>query len=86
MLTSKVLLVPHRRCHRYALGFKSIRYETVLIEHTEIEAVCKKIGAPPTGTKPDGSVTYTVLFMYDPSTKTAVADSVKIAEYRRDIP
>lgn len=41
----------------------------------------KKIGAPPTGKKRDGSPYYTLPAIYDDSTGTAVADSFLIAEY-----
>ncbi|KAJ8699426.1 hypothetical protein PTI98_002541 [Pleurotus ostreatus] len=34
---------------RYALNIKGIPYQTVWVEYPDIEAVCKKIGASPTG-------------------------------------
>lgn len=41
----------------------------------------KKIGAPPTGKKLDGSPLYTIPSIYDESTGAAIADSALIAEY-----
>ncbi|KAG5642389.1 hypothetical protein DXG03_002847 [Asterophora parasitica] len=66
---------------RYALNFKGLPYKTVWVEYPDIEEVSKKIGAPPTGTKPDGSPFYTLPAIFDPSTNTAVSESIRIAEY-----
>jgi len=66
---------------RYSLNFKRLPYKTVWVEYPDIEALAKKIGAPATGTRPDGSPLYTVPIIHDPSTNAAVADSVLIAEY-----
>ncbi|KAF9468314.1 hypothetical protein BDZ94DRAFT_779175 [Collybia nuda] len=43
--------------------------------------MCRSIGAPPTGKKPDGSPLYTVPTIYDPSTGAAVSESTEIAIY-----
>lgn len=63
------------------MNFKGIPYKTEWVEYPDIEALCKKIGAPATAKKDDGTPMYTVPAIYDPSTKTAVADSILIAEY-----
>ncbi|KAJ7201180.1 hypothetical protein B0H12DRAFT_538157 [Mycena haematopus] len=63
---------------RYALNVKRIPHKTVFIEYVEIEALCKKIGAKPTSqTAPQ----YTLPVIYDPSTATAVSDSMDIVRY-----
>ena len=52
------------------------------VEYPDVEPLCKKIGAAPTGTKgADGSPLYTLPTIYDPNTKTAVSDSSKIVRY-----
>jgi glutathione S-transferase len=66
---------------RYSLNFKGIPYKTEWVEYPDIEALCKKIGAAPTEQKADGSPHYTLPAIYDPSTKTALTDSVQIAKY-----
>ncbi|KAF8074133.1 hypothetical protein FPV67DRAFT_1560334 [Lyophyllum atratum] len=66
---------------RYSLNYKRIPYETEWIEYPDIEATCKRIGAPPTEKKEDGTPLYTFPVIHDPSTGASVADSVLIAEY-----
>ncbi|KAF5385139.1 hypothetical protein D9615_001086 [Tricholomella constricta] len=66
---------------RYSLNFKGLPYKTVWVEYPDIEALCKKIGAPPTATKADGTPFYTVPAIHDPSTNTVIADSILIADY-----
>lgn len=66
---------------RYALDFKSIPYTTAWLEYAEIEPVAKKIGAAPTGRKPDGSPWFTVPIISDPSTGIVLSDGPAIAEY-----
>ncbi|KAI0769970.1 hypothetical protein C8Q74DRAFT_1369210 [Fomes fomentarius] len=66
---------------RYSLNIKGISYKTVWVEFPDIAALCKKIGAPHTSTKPDGSLHYTLPVIYDPNTKTAVSESAAIARY-----
>ncbi|THH30526.1 hypothetical protein EUX98_g3656 [Antrodiella citrinella] len=67
---------------RFALNYKGLNYRTEWIEFPDVEAVCKNIGAAPTGTKPDGvTPRYTVPVLYDPSTQTVISDSSKIADY-----
>ena len=63
------------------MDYKRLPYKTVFVEFSEIARVSQEIGAKPTGTWPDGSPKYTVPAIYDPSTKTAVSDSVAIARY-----
>ena len=67
--------------HRFNLNIKGIPHKTVWVEYPDIAALCKKIGAAPTGTYADGSPLYTLPVIYDPNTKAAVSDSGKIARY-----
>ncbi|KAI0667609.1 hypothetical protein C8Q78DRAFT_1081920 [Trametes maxima] len=66
---------------RYSLNYKGLPYKTVWVEYPDIEAVLRKLGAPATEQKPDGSPYYTLPAIYDPNTKTAVVDSFEIARY-----
>ncbi|TCD64129.1 hypothetical protein EIP91_004510 [Steccherinum ochraceum] len=67
---------------RIALNYKGIKYRTEWVEYPDIEPVLKKLGAPSTGIKADGvTPRYTIPTIYDPSTKTVLADSWKIVEY-----
>ncbi|GLB43549.1 putative glutathione S-transferase, N-terminal domain [Lyophyllum shimeji] len=66
---------------RYALNYKGIPYKTVWVEYPDIEAAAKQIGAAPTGKRPDGTPLYTCPMIHDPSTNTAVSESLAIAEY-----
>ncbi|OJT08102.1 hypothetical protein TRAPUB_1037 [Trametes pubescens] len=66
---------------RYALNIKGIPHKTVWVEYPDIEALMRKIGALPTGTNPDGSPQYTIPTIYDPNTKTVLADSALIVRY-----
>ncbi|KAE9402948.1 hypothetical protein BT96DRAFT_855270 [Gymnopus androsaceus JB14] len=66
---------------RYSLNYKGLPYKTVLIEYPDVEPTMKKINAPPTAKKADGSPLYTIPAIYDDSTGTAIADSILIAEY-----
>lgn len=63
------------------MNYKGLAYKTVWVEFPEIEAVSLKYGVGPTTKKPDGSPSYTVPLIYDPSTKVAVAESIAIAKY-----
>ena len=63
------------------MNLKGLKYKTTWVEFPDIEAVCKKIGAPATGKKADGSDYYTLPVIYDPSTKAIIADSAPIAKY-----
>lgn len=66
---------------RYCLNYKGLPYKTVWLEYPDIEPTMKKIGALPTGKRPDGSILYTIPAIYDDSTGTAIAESTLIAEY-----
>ncbi|KAG2136182.1 hypothetical protein BD769DRAFT_1626939 [Suillus cothurnatus] len=66
---------------RYALNIKGVAYKTEWVEYPDIEALAKKIGAPPTSTNADGSPLYTLPMINDPNTGKVVADSFLIAEY-----
>lgn len=67
--------------HRYALNIKGVAYKTEWVEYPDIEALAKKIGAPPTGAKADGCPSYTLPIINDPNTGKVVSDSFLIAEY-----
>ncbi|KAI0712272.1 hypothetical protein C8Q76DRAFT_676759 [Earliella scabrosa] len=66
---------------RYCLNIKGIPYTTVWVEFPDIAAVCKKINAPPTVKRSDGSSLYTLPVIYDPNTDTAVSEATTIARY-----
>ncbi|OJT03278.1 hypothetical protein TRAPUB_6146 [Trametes pubescens] len=66
---------------RFTLNIKGIRYKTVWVEHPDIPALSRKIGAPPTSHDADGAPQYTLPAIYDPNTKTALADSAVIVRY-----
>ncbi|KAF9240702.1 hypothetical protein BU15DRAFT_61366 [Melanogaster broomeanus] len=66
---------------RFALNIKGVPYKTEWVEYPDIEALAKKIGAPPTGTKRDGTPFYTIPIINDPNTGKVIADSFLIAEY-----
>jgi glutathione S-transferase len=70
------------------LGFKGLPYRTEWVEHPQIEATFKKIGAAPTGTRADGTGRpfYTVPVIIDPNhltegKPTMISDSRNIALY-----
>ncbi|KAI0632239.1 hypothetical protein C8Q77DRAFT_1272285 [Trametes polyzona] len=66
---------------RLTLNVKGIPYKTVWVEYPDIEAVLRKVGALPTEHKADGSPLYTLPAIYDPNTKTALAESATIVRY-----
>nr|AWK67868.1 glutathione transferase-like protein [Sparassis latifolia] len=66
---------------RFSLNYKGLPYKTVWVEYPDIARVCREIGAQPTSTSEDGSPYYTLPAIYDPSTKTAISESEKIARY-----
>ncbi|GLB38803.1 putative glutathione S-transferase, N-terminal domain [Lyophyllum shimeji] len=65
---------------RYCLNYKGLPYKTVWVEYPDIEALSKKIGTLPTDVK-NGKPFYSLPAIYDPNTKTALAESALIAEY-----
>ncbi|TBU62354.1 hypothetical protein BD310DRAFT_919227 [Dichomitus squalens] len=66
---------------RYTLNIKGLPYKTVWVEYPDIKPLCLKIGAPAAEKLPDGSPLYTLPVIYDPNTRTPVADSAAIARY-----
>ncbi|KAG7093412.1 hypothetical protein E1B28_007094 [Marasmius oreades] len=46
-----------------------------------MEETAKRIGAPPTGVRADGSPKYTVPFIHDDTTGAVISESLLIAEY-----
>ncbi|KAK7458097.1 hypothetical protein VKT23_010003 [Stygiomarasmius scandens] len=78
---SKRGLSPHTWKVRFALRYKGIPYTLRCIEIAEIEATAKKLGAPPTSKKPDGSPLYTVPFIHDSKTNKYISNSFDIVEY-----
>ncbi|KAI0031778.1 hypothetical protein K488DRAFT_71168 [Vararia minispora EC-137] len=72
--SSKTLMV------RFALSIKGIQHKTFWVDWPDIAIEATKVGAPPTG-ELDGKPRYTVPFIYDPTTRTAISDSQKIIAY-----
>ncbi|KAI0315821.1 hypothetical protein OF83DRAFT_1061438 [Amylostereum chailletii] len=66
---------------RYALNIKGIPYQTVWLDHPDIEPELKKLGIGPTLHGIRKELRYTLPAIVDPSTGVAIADSRKIAEY-----
>ncbi|KAH7913834.1 hypothetical protein BJ138DRAFT_1145100 [Hygrophoropsis aurantiaca] len=66
---------------RFSLNIKHVAYRTEWIEYCDIEVLALKIGAIPTGVKPDGKPLYTLPIIQDPNTGKVIADSFAIAEY-----
>ncbi|PCH40178.1 hypothetical protein WOLCODRAFT_136708 [Wolfiporia cocos MD-104 SS10] len=66
---------------RIALQIKGLQFETVWVEYPDIADLCKKIGAAPSGTRADGSPSYTLPVIHDSSTNTVVSESGLIARY-----
>ncbi|GLB34463.1 putative glutathione S-transferase, N-terminal domain [Lyophyllum shimeji] len=65
---------------RYCLNYKGLPYKTVWVEYPDIEPLSKKIGALPTDVT-NGKPYYSLPAIYDPNTKTVLAESALIAEY-----
>ncbi|KAF9041973.1 hypothetical protein BDZ89DRAFT_1034773 [Hymenopellis radicata] len=65
---------------RYALNIKNLPHKTKWVNFPEIESVCR-VGAAPTGVRPDGSPRYTVPVILDDSTGAVVSESIVILEY-----
>ncbi|KAF9562103.1 hypothetical protein CPC08DRAFT_706987 [Agrocybe pediades] len=69
---------------RLALNYKKLEYSTQWVESSAIEATCRSIGLPPTGTKRDGSPHYTLPAIIDrtnPDRPVLLSDSIPILEY-----
>ncbi|EIW59606.1 uncharacterized protein TRAVEDRAFT_147690 [Trametes versicolor FP-101664 SS1] len=66
---------------RFCLNVKGIPYKTVWVENPDIAALIRKIGALPTDVNDDGTPYYSLPAIYDPNTKTALADSAAIVRY-----
>ncbi|OSC97240.1 glutathione transferase FuA class [Trametes coccinea BRFM310] len=68
---------------RYCLNIKGLPYKTIWVEYTleDITAISRKIGAVATEKRADGSFYHTLPAIYDPNTKTALADSAAIVRY-----
>jgi glutathione S-transferase len=60
---------------------KSIPYKTQWVHNTSIESEMKRIGAQPTWHAVAQAPRYTLPAIFDPRTKTAVADSLAIIEH-----
>jgi glutathione S-transferase len=80
-----------RHLCRCALNFKTLEFRTVWVEFPDIEALCIKIGAKPTGrrVKPGHEEAgpqplYTFPVIHDPSTDRVVSGSLEIARYLED--
>ncbi|TFK67433.1 hypothetical protein BDN72DRAFT_96957 [Pluteus cervinus] len=66
---------------RYALNYKKLPHITEWVEYPNIASTCKRIGAGPTSTWPGGSPYYSVPFIFDPNTGSAISDSSLIVEH-----
>ncbi|KAL6297916.1 hypothetical protein BKA93DRAFT_831138 [Sparassis latifolia] len=66
---------------RFSLNYKGLPCKTVWVEYPDIARVCQEIGAEPTSTSEYDTPKYTLPVIYDPSTKTVLAESAKIARY-----
>ncbi|KDR83237.1 hypothetical protein GALMADRAFT_875468 [Galerina marginata CBS 339.88] len=65
---------------RYCLNFKGLPYQTEWVEYPDIEPLCKKLGVSSARTV-DGTHSYTLPAIHDPSTGVSIANSFDIAEY-----
>lgn len=66
----------------FALNMKGLKYKTEWVEYPDIEAACKRIGAPASDLKSDGvTPLYTLPAIHDPNTGRVIVDSATIAEY-----
>lgn len=63
------------------MNYKNLKYKTRWLEFQDIEIAYKETGAKATSTRSDGSPYYTLPVLYDPATKTAIADASPIADY-----
>ncbi|KAK1223758.1 hypothetical protein PQX77_013357 [Marasmius sp. AFHP31] len=72
---------PHVRKVILTLNYKSIPYLVKHLLFDEIEPTAKAVGAPSTSIRADGSLRYTVPFIYDSDTGNSVAESFPIIEY-----
>lgn len=63
------------------MNYKKIPFNTIREIHPKIEALAKSIGAPPTGTKPDGTPYYTVPIIQDRGRGVVISDSTTILAY-----
>ncbi|ESK86991.1 hypothetical protein Moror_10921 [Moniliophthora roreri MCA 2997] len=73
---------PFVRRIMYILNYKRLPYQVKLLRYEDIEPTAKSVGAPPTALRADGiTPRYTVPFLVDSTTNTAVSDSILIAEY-----
>ncbi|TCD63604.1 hypothetical protein EIP91_005183 [Steccherinum ochraceum] len=66
---------------RFTLNYKNLKYKTRWLEFQDIEIAYKETNAKATSTRSDGSPYYTLPVLYDPATKTAIADALPIADY-----
>ncbi|TCD62883.1 hypothetical protein EIP91_006267 [Steccherinum ochraceum] len=66
----------------FALNLKGLKYRTEWVEYPDIEALCKRLGAPASDVKADGITPhYTVPIIHDPNTGKFISDSATISEY-----
>ncbi|KAL1751595.1 hypothetical protein FB107DRAFT_278506 [Schizophyllum commune] len=66
---------------RYALNFKDLPFTTVWLELCDVERELRAVGAPPSGTWPDGRPQYTVPTIFDSLTNRYISDAHQIARY-----
>ncbi|KAL5485863.1 hypothetical protein ACEPAI_6905 [Sanghuangporus weigelae] len=66
------------------LHYKNLAYETVWISFPHVEATAKALSAPPTFTKADGTLGYTIPFVtasFPDKSTIAISDSLRIAQF-----
>ncbi|PFH48600.1 hypothetical protein AMATHDRAFT_149507 [Amanita thiersii Skay4041] len=66
---------------RYALNYKGLPHKTEWVEYPDIKDKCIELGIEPTSTRSDGSLYYSIPAIYDPNTKSSIADSYRIVLY-----
>ncbi|PSR72279.1 hypothetical protein PHLCEN_2v11871 [Hermanssonia centrifuga] len=66
---------------RFALNYKGLSLKSEWVEYPDIEAVYQKLGIETTDKNGDGSPLYTLPVIYDPSTQSAISDSMRIVKY-----
>jgi glutathione S-transferase len=66
---------------RFILNYKRLRYRTKWVEFPDVERTLRRIGAPPSAVRGDGSPVYTLPVLVDPNTPKILSNTNHIAEY-----
>jgi len=72
---------PNTMKTRFSLNFKNLPFKTVFLKYGEIAEKLQAAGIPPSSVNADGTPSYTCPAIFDPTTKTALAESAAIAAY-----